>query len=80
MSNRNQAVHVEVTLEECNGNVEKMIRKFSKKLFKSGVLQEIKERQYYVKPSDIRSRSKKSKKYLARQRKKNNLCNKNREV
>ena len=35
-----------------NNNVEKALRVLKKKIKKSGLLQEIKERQYYQKPSE----------------------------
>jgi len=46
-----KTVHVEVTLEECRGDFNKMLRKYLKKLHKSKVIQEHKEKSFYVKPS-----------------------------
>lgn len=42
---------MKVTLDECNGNTEKMIKRFLKKVKKSGVLKEVFDRKYYKKPS-----------------------------
>ena len=37
-----------------NGNVEKALRVMKRKLKKNGLLQEIKDRQYYQKPSEVK--------------------------
>ena len=42
-----------------NNNVEKALRVLKKKIKKSGLLQEIKERQYYQKPSEKKRLAKK---------------------
>ena len=42
-----------------NGNVEQALRVLKKKLQKDGRLREIKERQYYVKPSEDKREAKK---------------------
>mgnify|MGYP003343994071 CR=1 FL=1 len=42
---------MKVTLEEVGGNVDKMIKKFLKKVKKSKIVEEVMERRYYVKPS-----------------------------
>ncbi len=60
--------HVEVTLEECGGNEDRMIKKFMKKLHKSNLLKDLRERSVYMKPSQQRHNGKMSKKYLARKR------------
>jgi len=39
------------TIEVRNNNVEKALRVLKKKLMKDGVMKELKERQYYQKPS-----------------------------
>ena len=39
------------TIKERNNNVEKALRVLKKKLIKDGVMKELKERQYYQKPS-----------------------------
>lgn len=40
-----------VTAKECNGNHEKMIRKFIKKAKRERIIEEIRERKEYKKPS-----------------------------
>ena len=45
-----------VTVE--HGNVEKALRKFKKKIEKSGILKELREREYYEKPTTKRKRQK----------------------
>jgi len=47
-----------------DGNVEKAMRKFKKKIMNSGILLELRERETYVKPTTRR----KTKKSLARKR------------
>ena len=42
-----------------NGNVEKAMRVLKKKLLKDGLIKEIKERQYFSKPSEIKREAKK---------------------
>jgi small subunit ribosomal protein S21 len=50
-----------------DGNVEKALRKMGKKLTESGKLQEVRERQQYIKPSiENRERHKAAKKRWAR--------------
>ena len=39
------------TIEVRNNNVEKALRVFKKKLLKDGVMKELRDRQYYQKPS-----------------------------
>ena len=43
--------NVSVTGQECRDNSSMMIRKFIKKVKKEGILEEIRERRYYKKPS-----------------------------
>ena len=43
--------HVVVTSRECRGNAERMIRKFSKKAKRERIVEEVKDRKYYKKPS-----------------------------
>lgn len=43
----NIAVHA----SECRNNAERMIRRFMKKVKKEGIIEEVKERRYYKKPS-----------------------------
>ena len=44
--------NVKVTSRECCGNHEKMIRRFIKKCKKEKIVEEIRDRRYYKKPSD----------------------------
>ena len=44
-------------IEVRNGDVNKALRIFKKKVQEEGVLQEYKERQHYVKPSEKKSKS-----------------------
>ena len=40
-----------VSLKECRGNVERMIRRFSKKVKKERIIEEVRDRKRYKKPS-----------------------------
>ena len=48
---------IEVTVR--NGNVEKAMRVLKKKLLKDCMMRELKERQYYQKPSHVKREAKK---------------------
>lgn len=48
-----------VLVEVRNGNLEKAMRVLKKKVQKEGLLQELKDRQYYTKPSEKRREAKK---------------------
>ena len=48
---------IEVTVR--NNNVEKAMRVLKKKLLKDGMMRELKERQYYHKPSHVKREAKK---------------------
>jgi len=48
--NRNRA-NVKVTAKDCRGNVDKMIRRFIKKSKKEKIVEQIRERRHYKKPS-----------------------------
>ena len=50
----NKPTHVSVTLKQCGGNVDRMIRRFIKKTKKSRIIEDVKDRRYYTKPSDAR--------------------------
>jgi len=41
-----------------NDNFEKAIRKFKKKVMNENILQEVRERQYFIKPCEKRNRAK----------------------
>ena len=51
-----------ITVEVRHGNVEKAMRVLKKKLQKDGMMKELKRRQYYQKPSEIKREKKKIKK------------------
>ena len=46
-----KGAHVKVTIKECRGSVDRMIRRFTKKVKKEGILDEVKDRRHYKKPS-----------------------------
>jgi ribosomal protein S21 len=46
--------NVSVKLKQCHGNVEKMIRRFIKKCKKERIIDEVRDRRYYKKPSDAK--------------------------
>ena len=46
-----KGTHIKVTARECHGNVERMIRKFIKKTKKARLIEIVKEKRYYKKPS-----------------------------
>ena len=48
-----------ITIEVRNNNVEKALRVLKKKLNKDGQMKELKQRQYYQKPSEINREKKK---------------------
>lgn len=50
--------------EECGGNNEKMIRKFSKKVKKDGILEEARDRKRFKKKSAVRTEEKRKRKRL----------------
>ena len=43
--------NVSVNIRQCGNNVEKMIRKFIKKTKKEKIVEQVRERRYYKKPS-----------------------------
>ena len=59
------AVNVEVFARR-NEDTEKLIKRFSRKVRKEGIMEEIRERMYYEKPSDKRRRLKKKSKAQAK--------------
>tara|TARA_Y100000296_G_scaffold80956_1_gene107200 strand:- start:799 stop:1032 length:234 start_codon:yes stop_codon:yes gene_type:complete len=64
---RKRPVHVVVTLEEVGGSPDRMFKKFAKKVKKSGIIDKVRKRQYYEKPSLKRKRKRLKKKILAEQ-------------
>ncbi len=69
-----RTANVIVTARECRGNNEKMIRKFSKKVKKERIIEQVKDRRRYKKPSvakkekRIRARRARQREQLKRQR------------
>lgn len=61
MVKRDKNNPVEITgnsVEVRNGNVNEALRKFKKKVQEDGVLQQVKDRKEYMKPSEHRARAK----------------------
>lgn len=58
-NNRDYTPQVQgLKVEVRNGNVEGAIRKFKKKVQEAGIIQEIRERKEYTKPSEKRKKAK----------------------
>jgi len=57
-------VNVEVTRRE-NESVERMLKRFMKKVKKEGIMEELRERAYYKKPSEKRRRKRERRKKVA---------------
>ena len=57
----NHVVNVKVTIRETKGDINRMIRKFMKKVKKERIIENYLEKRYYEKPS-VRTRREKSKK------------------
>ena len=51
VGNMSKGAHVKVTIKECRGSVDRMIRRFTKKVKKDRILDEVKDRRHYKKPS-----------------------------
>ncbi len=47
-----KSANVKVTSRECRGNQERMIRRFIKKCKKEKIIEQVRDRRYYKKPSD----------------------------
>ena len=62
-----KSAHVVVKLSQCNNNVEKMIRRFIKKTKKERIVEQVKDRRRYKKPSEAK-REKQRKAERARMR------------
>ena len=50
--------NVVVKARECRGNHDKMIRKFIKKCKKAKIIEQIRDRRYFKKPSDVKRHAK----------------------
>ena len=55
---RHKKANAVVTARECRGNHEKMIRKFIKKCKKEKIIEQLRDRRYYKKPSDVKRHAK----------------------
>jgi|TARA_R100000234_G_scaffold98479_1_gene66986 ribosomal protein S21 len=55
---------VQVTDKECGGNAEKMVRRFIKKVKREGIVEEIRERRHFTKPTIVRAEKKRNTKRL----------------
>ena len=55
---RRKGANVVVTARQCRGNHEKMIRKFIKKCKKEKIIEQLRDRRYYKKPSDVKRHAK----------------------
>jgi ribosomal protein S21 len=66
---------ITVRAEECNGDAEKMVRKFTKKVKRDGIIDEFRQRTHFTKPSAIGAEKRRAKKRLIAQvnRKRNEL-------
>lgn len=55
---RDNQIKSGLTVEVRNGDFNQALRRFKKKVQEDGILQELRERQHYVKPSTKRARAK----------------------
>ena len=55
---RKTSTFIEVRSEECRDNADIMVRKFIKKVRKSGILDEVRDRKHYKKPSIVKNEEK----------------------
>ena len=55
---RRKGSNVVVTARQCRGNHDKMIRKFIKKCKKEGIMEQIRDRRYFKKPSEVKRHAK----------------------
>ena len=64
-----------LTVEVRNGDFNGALRRFKKKVQEAGIIQELRERQHYVKPSEVRKKAKAAgrARWLKKQRKLNEL-------
>ena len=67
MAKKNKVVNVQVT-SRGNMPTEVLIKKFNRAVKKSGIIQEVRERRYYQKPSDIKRRERIRRKKLIKKR------------
>jgi len=56
---KNEAVRIQgLSVEVRNGDVNKALRRFKKMVQEDGLLQEVREREHYEKPTTVRKRAK----------------------
>lgn len=56
--NRDNQIKSGLTVQVRNGDFAYAMRKFKKKVQEDGILQELRERQHYTKPSEVRKKAK----------------------
>lgn len=56
--NRDNQIKSGLTVEVRNGDFNGALRRFKKKVQEAGILQELRERQQYTKPSEVRKKAK----------------------
>jgi len=71
MSRRRRPIntHITVTSKECRGNYDKMVRRFIKKCKKEKIIEQVRNRRYYKKPSDVKRHARQA--AIRRQRREN---------
>lgn len=57
--------HVEVTLSECHGDMNRMIKKFMKKVKNEKIIDDFRRKDFYEKPSVTNARKRKRRKKVA---------------
>ena len=57
-------VNAEVVRKE-NESIERMLKRFVKKVKKEGIMEELREKSYYKKPSEVKRRKKERRKRIA---------------
>ena len=57
-NNNNDSLIKGLTVEVRNGDFNGAMRRFKKKVQEAGIIQEVRERQAYVKPSEVRKKAK----------------------
>lgn len=58
-NNSNNDTHVKgLSVEVRNGDFNGALRRFKKKVQEAGIIQEVRDRQQYVKPSEVRKKAK----------------------
>ena len=67
MAKKNKVVNVQV-ISRGNMPTEVLIKKFNRAVKKSGIIQEVRERRYYQKPSDVKRRERIRRKKLIKKR------------